>query len=156
MGVVEGRPVRVFGEVVTRRIASEQTGGAYTLSETVVRPGRSVPPHVHHREDECFYILDGAFEFTIEGRRRRSGTGSLLYLAKGTLHTYVNVGETTGAMLVWQTPGGVCERFCADVGEEPDGDGASLSEHDVLEVARIAETAARYGIEIVLPRIAGR
>lgn len=150
------RPVRVFGEVVTRKVASERTGGAYTLSEAVVRPGRGVPPHIHHREDECFYILEGAFDFTIEGRSLRATPGSLVYVSKGTLHAYENVGADTAKLLVWQTPGGLCERYYAEVGEAADTEDASRSERDLLEVTRIATTAARYGIEIVLPRTAGR
>lgn len=150
VGAGEGRPMRFFGEVVTRKVASEQTGGAFTLSEAVVRSGRSVPPHIHHREDECFYILDGTFEFSIAGASHRSGAGSLLYVAKGTLHAYENVGRNAGKLLVWQTPGGLCERFYEEVGEEASSEDVPMADSDLLEATRVAKIAAGYGIEIIV------
>ena len=53
LGQGEGRSLWVLGELVTLKVAAEQTGGAYSLFEVVAQPqGR--PPHVQHREDECF------------------------------------------------------------------------------------------------------
>ena len=148
-GALAGRAKRVFGEVVTCKVTSEQTSGAFTLFEAVVRPGRSAPPHIHHREDECFYILEGTFEFSVEGRSHRAEAGSLLYIAKGTLQFYENIGSGTGRMLVWQTPGGLSEHFCEEVGEEPRSDETLTAEGSQLAVERTAKIAARYGIEFI-------
>ena len=53
------RSLRVFGELVTCKVTSDQTSGAYTLFEATTPPGAGPPPHVHHREDESFYVLEG-------------------------------------------------------------------------------------------------
>ena len=148
----EGRPLRVFGEVVTRKVASERTGGAYSLFEAVAQPRGSVPPHIHHREDECFYILESEFEFMIEGQSVRTSTGSLIYIPKGTLHSYENITESLGRMLVSQTPGGSYEHFCEEIGEEATSEVEPEFEGNSPEAARIAKIAAHYGIEIVLPK----
>ncbi len=142
------RSLRVFGELVTYKTTSDQTGGAYSLFEVVTQPGSGPPPHVHHREDEAFYILKGAYEFLVEGRTINAGAGSLIYVPKGNLHAHINVGEGTARMLMSQTPGGLHERFFEEIGEEmKDRLTAPVSE-DPPDMERIAKIAAEYGIEI--------
>ncbi len=138
----------VFGELVVCKIASYRTGGAYSLFEVETQPGSCSPPHVQHREDEAFYVLEGEYEFLVEGRTFRAGAGSLIYVPKGNLHAHVNVGEVIGRMLVSQTPGGLHERFFEEIGEEmKDRSTAPVSE-DPPDMERIAKIAAEYGIEI--------
>jgi quercetin dioxygenase-like cupin family protein len=60
------RSLWVFGELVVCKTKSEQTGGAYSLFEVVTQPGDGPPPHVQHREDESFYLLEGKYESTSE------------------------------------------------------------------------------------------
>ena len=50
-------------------------------------------PHIHHREDEAFYVIEGDYEFLSGGEIVRVGADSLLYLPKGTLHGHKNIGE---------------------------------------------------------------
>jgi mannose-6-phosphate isomerase-like protein (cupin superfamily) len=107
----------VLGELVTCEITSEWTGGAYFLFEVVTRPGGGPPPHVQHREDESFYVLEGEYEFSVEGRTMKTGSGSLRYVPRGNLHAHKNVGDRPGRMLGSQTPGGLHEHFLEEVGE---------------------------------------
>ena len=146
------RSLWVMGEVLTYKIPSHQTGGAYALFETVTQPGAGPPPHVHHREDESFWVLEGEYEFLVEGRAIRAGAGSLIYVPKGNLHAHRNVGEGAGRMLATQTPGGLYERFFEEVGKPVDGGGAaSPNPEDRPEAEDLVAIAARYGIEIPLP-----
>jgi quercetin dioxygenase-like cupin family protein len=148
-----GRSLWVLGELVTYKVTSDQTGGAYSLFKVTTQPGGDVLPHVQHREDEAFYVLEGEYEFLVEGHTIRAGAGSLLYVPKGTLHAHKNVGEGAGRMLVGQTPGGLYEHFFEEVGEEVPSRVVVPSVKEVPpEAARIVMTAARYGIEIALPR----
>lgn len=95
VGPGEGRAVRTpWAELVTRKVAGERTGGAYSLFEVAVAPGGGPPPHVQHREDECLYVLEGRFEFLTEGGPIEAGPGSLVYFPKGELHAYKNVGAS--------------------------------------------------------------
>ena len=150
----EGRSLWVLGELVTYKTASEQTGGAYSLFEVTTQPGVGPPPHVQHREDESFYVLEGEYEFLVEGRTIKAGAGTLLYLPKGTLHAHKKVGGGVGRMLVSQTPGGLHERFFEEVGKPVDGEAGSPYFEDQPNVASIVPIAAKYGIEIPAP-IAG-
>ena len=106
----------VLGEFVTYKVPSQQTGGAYALFEVTTQPGSGPPPHVNHREDEAFYVLEGDYEFLSSGEAVRAGAGSLIYVPKGILHTHRNVGEGLGRMLLTQTPGGLYELFFQKVG----------------------------------------
>ncbi len=137
-----------MGEMVTCKITSDQTSGAYSLFEITTQPGDGPPAHVQHWEDESFYVLEGEYEFLIEGRTIRAGVGSLIYVTRGTLHTYKNVGDGVGRMLVSQTPGGSHERFFEEVGKPVKGEVGPFVFKDQPEMRRIVEVAANYGIEI--------
>jgi quercetin dioxygenase-like cupin family protein len=148
----EGRSLWVLGELVRYKTTSEQTGGAYSLFEVITQPGDGVLPHVQHREDESFYVLEGEYEFLDDaGGTTRADAGSLIYVPRGILHAHKNVGTTTGRMLLSQTPGGLHERFFEEVGEPTmDGSEPSVSEGP-QDMRRIIAIAVKYGIEIPPP-----
>ncbi len=147
VGPGEGRALWVLGQLVTYKVTSDQTGGAYSLFEVASQPGIGAPPHVQHRQDEAFYVLEGDYEFLVEDRTLRMPAGSLLYVPKGNLQAYRNVGEGTGRMLVNQTPGGLHERFFEDLGK-PAGDTSTAGPEEPPNVQRIGAIATKYGIEI--------
>ena len=147
----EGRAVRMAGaQLVTRKVSSDQTGGAYSLFEVTVGAGGGEGPHIQHREDECFYVLEGRFGFAVEGEQIEAGPGSLVYVPKGVLHAFKNAGETTGRMLVSQTPGGAYESFIEEVGSPEAGEGVPPETEEPMEnVRRLAAVGALYGVEMV-------
>ena len=61
----EGRTIAVVGDVYRFLATSEDTSGKYALWEAIVPPGGGPPPHLHSREEEGFYILEGEITFTI-------------------------------------------------------------------------------------------
>ena len=108
--------------LVTTRVAAQRTGWAYSLFEVEVGPGGGEGPHVQHREDECLYVVEGRFAFLVEGVETEAGPGAHLYLPKGALHAYENVGDGMGRLLAVHTPGGVQEGFlmaAAEAATEP-------------------------------------
>jgi mannose-6-phosphate isomerase-like protein (cupin superfamily) len=147
----EIRALWVLGELVTYKLGSEDSGGASSLFEVVVQPQGGPPPHIQHREDEWTYVLEGEFELLNEGRIMRCRPGSLVYVPKGDLHTYKNVGQAPGRLLVGQIPGGALQAFFEEVGEEAiEKDSPSVMDGPP-DVERIVEIAARHGIEIPPP-----
>ena len=150
-GGVGIRSLWVFGELLTYKIPSQRTGGAYTLFEVSTQPGAGPPPHVHHREDESFYVLEGEYEFLGDSYSRKVETGSLIYVPKGALHAHKGVGDRSGRMLLIQTPGGLYERFFEKVGKPADRGAASLDIEDQPDMEKVAKVAAEYGIEIHQP-----
>jgi mannose-6-phosphate isomerase-like protein (cupin superfamily) len=144
------RSLRVMDEMVTCKIPSDRTSGAYSLFEITTQPGDGPPPHVQHWEDESFYVLEGEYEFFDGVRTIRAGVDSLIYVPRGNLHTHKNVGEGPGRMLVSQTPGGAHERFYEELAETPTAPLVSIDSPDIEIVASIA---TKYGIEILHPRL---
>src|SRR4051812_44525360 len=59
----QGDSYWVVGDLITFKIGADRTGGGDAFAETTVAPG-GPPPHLHHREDELFYVLDGDFALT--------------------------------------------------------------------------------------------
>lgn len=143
-----GRKVRVLGEVVAYKVTADMTGGAYSMFEVAVPPGDGPPLHVQHHEDECFYVLEGEFEFLADGGTAKAG--SLVYIPKGSLHTYKNVGGVPGRLLAIHTPGGVHESFFEEIGEEEDEEKPSAANLPP-DIGKIIAVAARHGIEVPPP-----
>jgi quercetin dioxygenase-like cupin family protein len=146
----EGRSVWIVGDRYTVKAAGEDTGGAYALIEALVPPGSGPPPHVHHREDEAFYVLEGELRFHVDGRDITAGAGAWVTLARGSLHHFKNVGDRPARMLIVVTPSGL-ERFFLELGRAAgDGDGETVTPtHEDIE--SLVATAPKYGLEIRLP-----
>jgi quercetin dioxygenase-like cupin family protein len=86
------------------------TGGALGLVETVIPAGHSTPLHLHRREDEAFYVLDGAVDFVCGEERFRAEPGAFVYLPRGVPHAFLGVAERS-RVLVLLVPGGLEEAF---------------------------------------------
>jgi mannose-6-phosphate isomerase-like protein (cupin superfamily) len=141
----------VMGVLATYKVPSQWTGGAYALFEVATQPGSGPPPHIHHREDESFYVLEGEYEFLVDKRTVMAQAGSLIYVPKGCLHAHNGVGKGVGRMLVTQTPGGLYERFFEEVGRPVEGEAGPGFFEERPDAQSIAATAAKYGIEIRSP-----
>ena len=145
-----GRSFWLFTDLFTIKARAEDTGQAFTLSEQTAYTRFSPPPHIHHREDESYYILEGEFEFTADGRTFTTGPGSFVHLPKGRLHLHRNAGDTPARALVLHTPAGV-EKLVEEAGE-PATDASSVPPPpEMPEIQRAVETAQKYGIEVPPP-----
>jgi mannose-6-phosphate isomerase-like protein (cupin superfamily) len=143
----------VLGELLTLKVPSRRTGGAYSLFEVVTQPWSGPPPHVQHRGDEAFYVLEGEYEFLVDGNTLRAGSGSLVYVPKGALHAHRNVGEVPGRMLTTHTPGDLYEHFFENAGRPAEldpGEPPAFEERPGTE-KRTVEVASEFGIEIPPP-----
>ena len=104
MTAIKGFPV--LGDHVEMLVTQEMTGGASaTLLETTP-PGGGPPPHVHKNEDETFFVVEGEFEFIVDGEWTKGVSGDAFYRARGTVHTFRNSGAKTGKALIFVEPGG--------------------------------------------------
>jgi mannose-6-phosphate isomerase-like protein (cupin superfamily) len=145
----EGRTLWVLGDLYEFKATGEDTGGKFALWETTTPPGNpGPPPHIHHNEDEVFYILDGELELTVEGHVSVVGAGTFVNIPKGTLHTFRNAGTTPARFLGMVAPGGF-EKFFEEVGE-PARDPYSPPAGPP-DVEKVMATAHKYGLEIPPP-----
>jgi quercetin dioxygenase-like cupin family protein len=96
----EGRTIAVVGDVYRYLVSGDETGGKYALMEAFVGPGGGPPPHIHSREAEGFYILDGEITFNVEGKRIVAGPGMFASVPIGALHSFKNESGKPVRMLV--------------------------------------------------------
>jgi Cupin domain len=111
-------------------------------------PGFGPPPHIHHREDEGFYVVEGEYEFDLDGERLRAGPGDFVHAPRGRRHSYRNVAEAAGQLLTLYAPGGLKGLFL-EVGE-PVTDPAEPPQGPP-DPSRLLERAPDYGLEFLLP-----
>lgn len=145
-----GKTYWVASDLVTIKATGEQTGGLFSLIETTVVPQAGPPPHIHHHEDEWFYILEGELTFFIAGTQQTATAGTLLHGPKNILHTFKNLGTTPARMLVWMSPAGF-ENFFAEVGV-PIAEGETPPQEVTGEhIERLLAVAPKYQLEIPPP-----
>jgi uncharacterized RmlC-like cupin family protein len=60
-----GERIWIVGDTMTLKATGQSTGGSLVLLENLTAPGGGPPPHIHTREDEFFYVLEGTFEIRI-------------------------------------------------------------------------------------------
>ncbi|HJZ62055.1 MAG TPA: quercetin 2,3-dioxygenase [Miltoncostaeaceae bacterium] len=144
----EGEATWFLGNRMTLKATAETTGGAYGLLESLIRPGFSPPLHVHHREEEAFWVLEGEVTFRYGDRTIAGGPGTFVLLPRDVPHTFVVEGDTPARLLTLLSPGGG-ERFFVDAGDPP-ADGG-LPPAGPPDIDRLKRVAAEYGAEIVGP-----
>lgn len=90
---------------------AEDTGGDSSVFESIHQPGSGAPLHIHHRQHETAYVVEGEFLIrTGEDPVRRIGPGTYVHFPKGTPHAFQCVGDAPGKLLFWMRPGGY-EKF---------------------------------------------
>ena len=100
------------GSLLQWHVTSGETGGGFALGEALVRPGGEPPLHVHAREDETFYVLDGEVTFQRGHERIDAHPGDAVFMPRGLQHGFA-VRTDTARMLQAFTPGGQEEAFRA-------------------------------------------
>jgi mannose-6-phosphate isomerase-like protein (cupin superfamily) len=140
------RSLWVMGSLLQIVIGGEQTDGAYAIAEDRSSPGFGPPPHVHEREDEAFYVIDGEYLFGGEDGEVRAGPGTFVHAPKGRLHWWRNVGNGPGRHLEIFVPAGL-EKMFEEIGA-PAGDGEAPPPPDP---AGLLAAGPRYGVTFHVP-----
>jgi quercetin dioxygenase-like cupin family protein len=150
MAAGEGRSIWVIGDHYTIKASGKDTGGAFAMIEAIVPPGTGRPPHIHSREDEAFYVLEGELQFHVDGHSFSATSGAWVTLAKGSLHYFKNTGSKPARMLIVVTPAGL-EDFFLEIGRSTVEGESELVVPTAEDVQKFRETALKYGIEIRMP-----
>jgi mannose-6-phosphate isomerase-like protein (cupin superfamily) len=137
-----GTQVNVLGIPMFIRIHGRDTGGAVAVVESHDVTGGGPPPHIHHREDEIFQILEGEYEWTVGGKTFVARKGATIFAPREVPHTYRYLGQTPGRLMCVITPSGF-EGFFEEIG--------ALSPPQQQEIPRVLEIASKYELEILPP-----
>ena len=136
---------RFLGLPTAIRATSESTRGNFVLVEQwSVPPGFASPYHVHHAEDEAFYILEGEVAFVCGDKWIKAGPGAYLFGPREIPHGFKIIGATPARLLLLAAPGGF-ERFIRELAEPVD---AAPTPPDIPKLIAIA---AKHKIDILGP-----
>jgi quercetin dioxygenase-like cupin family protein len=144
------RSVWYNGSLMTFLATGEDTHGQLALIETVARRGNVPPPHIHHREDETFYVLEGEVVVSVGDRTIKGTAGTMFFLPRDVAHSFTIESEQS-RMLILLTPAGLEGWFKEFSVPAPAMTLPPADEPAYGEVQQMLEAAPRYGIEFVLP-----
>ena len=137
-----GKEVWLGGVGVVFKMYAEDTGGAFSVVEHPVKPGRLVPPHVHKDTDEFSYVLQGEIGAKIGDQEIRARRGSYLSKPRGIPHTFWNAGKEPARLLELLSPPRFIHFFEEAAELFPGGDGPP-------DLARLAALANKYGTTLI-------
>lgn len=137
-----GKKVNILGIPMVIRIHGRDTGGVVSAVESHDVPGGGPPPHIHSREDETFQVIEGEYEFMVDGKKFVAKKGTTIFAPRGLPHTYRYLGQAPGRLMCVITPAGF-EGFFEKVG--------ALTREQQQDIPAVIAIAEEFGLEILLP-----
>ena len=145
----EGEHLWFFGGLMTIKAGGADTGGRALVTEQLMPLGTGSPLHVHHNEDEWFWVLEGELTIWVDGRTVVAGPGSFVFGPRDVPHTFVVSSEQARFLLVTEPAGfeGFVRALAAPA-DAPEIPPAPTAPPDMEPVLR---AAAEHGLEILGP-----
>lgn len=146
----EGRTIAVVGDVYRFLATGDDTHGTYATWEAIVPPGGGPPPHVHSREEEGFYILEGEITVQAGDQQIVATAGMFVNIPIRLPHSFKNESDKSAKMLITVAPAGLENMFFEFGVPLTEGSTTALPPTEE-EIDRLLKIAPKYGIEILLP-----
>ncbi len=147
----QGETIWFTNNLMTLKATAQSTGGAYGLVESLAPAGSGPPLHVHHREDEAFWILEGTLTVRCGDQTFTAGPGSYAFLPRDIPHTFVVEGDSPARILSICSPGGLEQYFVAS-GRPAESLG--LPPPSPIDVGLLVRVGQDFGVEILGPPMA--
>jgi quercetin dioxygenase-like cupin family protein len=144
----KAEPLWFLDNLAYVHIDGAQTGDAYALGEIAGRRGDMPPLHVHHRDDEVFYVLDGELTLFVGDEVITVTPGGAAFAPRGVPHAY-RVESATARWLTISNPAGF-ERFVRAMSEPAEREGLPPAGR-AFDPAELTRVAGEYGIELLAP-----
>jgi quercetin dioxygenase-like cupin family protein len=145
------RSVWYSGWLMTFLATAEDTQGKFALIEGVARKGNVPPPHIHHREEESFYVLEGEMTVSIADRTVKATPGTMVTVPRHVVHSFTIDSEQL-RVLILVTPAGMDGWFKEFSVPAPAMTLPPAAEVPYSEIERMIEVSPKYGMEFVLPK----
>jgi quercetin dioxygenase-like cupin family protein len=149
LGPGEGEHLWFFGGLTTIKADGAQTGGRVLVTEQIAPRGGGSPLHVHHNEDEWFYVLEGELTLWVDGTTVVAGPGSFVFGPRDVPHTFV-VSSDQARFLLVTGPAGF-EGFVRALAEPAAAPELPPAPGAPPEMEPVLRAAAEYGLEILGP-----
>ena len=134
------------GDTYTWLVTCEESDGKYFAMYAIIPPNGGPPPHIHTREDETFYVLEGNPSFFVEDHWVDAAPGDFVNIPIGMLHCFNNFTDTPTTMILTFTPAGI-EKMFEECLERVYDLTAPIPDNLDEVGARYAEAGPRYGME---------
>lgn len=144
----EGERIWFTNNLTLIKARAAETDGEFGLIESLAPPGTSPPLHVHSKEDETFWVVEGELTVVCGEETYGAGPGSMAFLPRGIAHTFRVDGDAPARILTLITPGGL-EDFFAKVGRPAEGPG--LPPQAPPDVEALTRWSEEFGVQIVGP-----
>ena len=146
------RVYHLLGNLLTFHAFPAETGERYTIVEIKTAPGAGAPPNHHAGEDESFFVLEGEFEFFLNGATLAAKAGDFVKVPDGAVHAFTCTGERPGRLLCVNAPGAMHDTFFTEAGEAlPDGTTEVPEPDGPPDIPAIMAVAERVGMTILAP-----
>ena len=145
----EGEALWAFGFLATVKASSETTDGRVAVIEHLGPRGAGSPLHVHHREDEWFYVLDGELTFWVGGEVVSAPAGSFVYGPRDVPHTFLVASDQARFLLVAEPAG--FDAFFRAASEPATRLEIPPAPTEPPDIEGLTALAATYRIEILGP-----
>jgi quercetin dioxygenase-like cupin family protein len=140
-----------MGNLTTNLAETKDTNGAFLLMEATLAPGTEPPPHVHSREDELFYVLDGEFDVYVGEGAFKVATGECIFLPRFKPHAFV-IRSPRLRVLALFTPAGLEEAFRAgSVPAQALDVGTEVPTYSTTDLKQTAQRFSLYGVRFLAP-----
>lgn len=146
------------GDKLTLLLLGKESGNALLQLEATVAVGGGPPPHVHIREDETFYLVSGSLEILVGSNTYNAKAGDFVYIPKGTIHRFKNVGNVPSVQLVTITPSGPAgmEGFLQEIYPAVQDPKATPPPVTKELIRKINAAAPKYGMIVIPPSDGGK
>jgi len=144
----EGDRFWFLGAETWIKATGAQTGGALGLVDQILPAGFASPWHLHHNEDEAFYVAEGDMTFICGETRLAAGAGTWVWGPRGIPHGFRVEGSSPARLLLFATPAGF-EQFVIDLGA-PAIDGVPAPDGPP-DMEKLLAVAASYRVDILGP-----
>lgn len=146
----EGKRIGIVGDVYRFLATGQETDGKYAMWEALVPPGGGPPPHIHSREEESFYILEGEITFTVGDEKIVATEGMFANMPVGSLHSFKNTSDKPARMILSVAPAGL-ENMSFEFGVPLEEGSTEALPPTKEEIDKLLQIAPNYGIEIKVP-----
>jgi quercetin dioxygenase-like cupin family protein len=150
IGPGEGDAFSAVGDVYRVLASGRQTGDIYALSEIRVSPNNGPPPHIHSREDESFFVLEGEIEFQVGDEEITARPGTFIQGPRGIAHSFKNNTQRPARILGFVTPAGF-ENFFKEFAQPVASFDSPAIPASQEEVDKLLAAAPKYGLQILPP-----
>jgi len=142
------------GDRVTFLLTGAESRGDCFVTEGMAAPGGGPPPHIHHVEDESFYMLEGTATFQAAGQTIHAKPGDFIHISCGTVHSFRNDGDVPAKALIIISPAGPTgmQQFFEESFTPTTDRSASPPPISEELMKRMMAAAARNGMEWVKPQ----